>query len=234
MSLTPPFFSVLKSNPPPIWYVTDGDVTVGPVLTGLLVRGVEQGRVPEHCRVSADHARWRKLDSVREIAARKRPAASAAEAVLALQELERPRDRIRDAEELAHQVTRLAMLVTRAECGMLHLRNRAARCFSTRAVLGPISTGLLNDSLSEADPVVRAAQLGRPVTGPPYGPVEDALALRFAASAGGVGGAAMLPIFVGSSLVAMLELSRPGHAFRRWDLQRAERIVQRALHERAN
>ena len=44
----------------------------------------------------------------------------------------------------------------------------------------------------------------------------------------------MIPIFMGGTLAAMLELSRPGHAFRRSDLQRAERIVQRALRQRLN
>jgi hypothetical protein len=234
MSLHPPFFSVIKPNPPPLWYVTNGDMTVGPVYTSLLVRGVDEGRVPDYCRVSADSGRWRKLGSVREIAARLHPAASARTAAEALSELERPRQRMRDADELSQHLTRLAMLLTRAECGMLHLRDRGARSFSTRAVVGPISTGYSSDALPEADLVVRAAFLGRAVVGPPYGPVEDALALRFAASAGGVGGAAMLPIFVGSSLVAMLELSRPGHAFRRGDLRRAERLVQRALYEHTN
>ncbi|HVW27976.1 MAG TPA: GAF domain-containing protein [Polyangiaceae bacterium] len=234
MSSQPPFLSVLKPNPPPIWYVTNGEVLVGPVYTSLLVRGVEEGRVPEHCRVSADSGRWRRLLSVREIAARHRLYASPEEVVEALAELEHPRERIRDAEELSHHATRLAMLVTRAECGMLHLRDRGARSFSTRAVLGPISTRGLSDVLPEADLVVRAAYLGRPVVGPPYGPVEDALALRFAGSEGGVGGAAMLPIFLGNSLVAMLELSRPGHAFRRSDLRRAERTVQRALFDHTN
>jgi hypothetical protein len=204
------------------------------VYTSLLVRGVEEGRVPDYCRVSADSGRWRKLGSVREIAARQRPAASVQTAAEALSELERPRPRSRDADELSHHLTRLAMLLTRAECGMLHLRDRGARSFSTRAVVGPISTGYLSEALPEADLVVRAAFLGRAVVGPPYGPVEDALSFRFAASAGGVGSAAMLPIFVGSSLVAMLELSRPGHAFRRGDLRRAERLVQRALYEHTN
>ena len=48
------------------------------------------------------------------------------------------------------------------------------------------------------------------------------------------GAVAMIPVFVGKELTAMLELSRPGHAFRRSDLQRAERIVQRALKQRSN
>ena len=58
---------------------------------------------------------------------------------------------------------------------------------------------------------------------------RKALAMRFATSAGGVGAAAMIPVFVAGSLKGMLELSRPGHAFRRNDLVRAERIAQRAL-----
>jgi hypothetical protein len=235
MLLHPHFFSVIKSQPPPLWFVTNGERTVGPVFTGLLIRGVEQGQVPEYCRVSADQARWRKLDSVREIAARKRPpAAGAAEAAEAFRELEQPPERTRDEEELCHQVTRHAMLIAGAESGMCHLRSRDDRSLSTRAVLGPMPTARLNETLPEGDLLVRCARLGRPVMGPPYGRVEDALALRFAESAGGVGGAAMLPIFVGSSLVAMLELSRPGHAFRRADLQRAERIAQRALHPHVN
>jgi hypothetical protein len=229
-----PFLSVLRPNPPPLWYVTNGEVTVGPVYTGLLMRGVEEGRVPEDCHVSSGEPRWRSLDAVREIAARKRPAARAAEAAEALRELERSERRSRDEEELCHRATRLAMSVTGAESGMMHLHDRTARRLSTRAVLGPLPEGLLNDSLPEADLVVRAARMGMPVTGPPYGPVEDALALRFAASAGGVGAAAMLPIFVGRSLIAMLELSRPGHPFRRGDLQHAERIAQRALFQHAS
>jgi hypothetical protein len=229
-----PFFSVLKPNPPPIWYITNGKVTVGPVFTSILMRGVDEGQVPESCYVSADQARWRTLGAVREIAARKRSTASAAEAAEAFQQLERPSERLRDEEELCHHVTHLAMLVTRAESGMLHLRDRAERVFSTRAVVGPMPDQGLGTTLPDADLLLRSARLGIPVTGPPYGPAEDALALRFAMSAGGVGSAAMVPIFVGSSLLAMLELSRPGHAFRRGDLQRAERIAQRALHKHAN
>src|SRR5258708_2125599 len=185
MSFHPTFFSVLRPNPPPLWFVTNGALTVGPVFTGLLIRGVEQGEVPEYCRVSPDRARWRTLDSVREIAARKRPGASVLEAAAAFRELERPPVRIRDEQELCHQVTRLAMLVTGAESGMLHLRSRAERRLSTRAVLGPMPGVRLNDALPETDLVLRSALLGRPVMGPPYGPAEDALALRFAASAGG-------------------------------------------------
>jgi hypothetical protein len=117
---------------------------------------------------------------------------------------------------------------------MLHYRGRFGRTLFTRSVIGPISSELLGYPLDERDLVLQAARRGVAVQGPPYGPVEDALAIRFASSESGVGGAAMIPVSIDDDLVAMLELSRPGHPFRRSDLQRAERIVQHGLRLRWN
>src|SRR5262249_17091099 len=86
--------------------------------------------------------------------------------------------------------------------------------------------------LADDDLVLAAARARRPVVGPPYGPTEDALAMRFAASSGGVGAAAMIPIYQAGKLAGMLELARPGPSFRRGDLSRAERIVKGALRSR--
>jgi hypothetical protein len=97
-----------------------------------------------------------------------------------------------------------------------------------------MSNERLGRPLPDWDPLLEAARLGKPVMGPPYGPLEDALAIRMATSAGGVGAAAMIPIFSGGRLRGMLELSRPGHSFRRDDLKRAERIAQSVLAEQAN
>jgi hypothetical protein len=97
-----------------------------------------------------------------------------------------------------------------------------------------MSTDRLGRALPDWDPLLEAARFGKPVMGPPYGPVEDALAMRMATSAGGVGAAAMIPIFTGGTLRGMLELSRPGHAFRRTDLQRAERIARNVVARKAN
>ena len=139
--------------------------------------------------------------------------------------------RIRDQDEVCYQVTRLAMALTGAESGMFHFRERNSWSMTTRCVLGPMSQEMLYERLSPVDPLLRSALRGTPIFGPQHGPAERALAKRFATTRGGVGGAAMIPIFVGSSLRAMLELSRPAHAFRREDLQRAERIAQRALYQ---
>ncbi|HVJ19609.1 MAG TPA: GAF domain-containing protein [Polyangiaceae bacterium] len=225
--------SVFKSQPPPLWYVTNGELTVGPVLTGLLMRGVEFGRVPDYCHVRALRGTWRTLGSVREIAAL-HSKVTKAPSYDQLAESARSIERIKDEEELCHDVTRLSLIVTGAESAMFHFLGRSARTLTTRCVLGPMSNERLGYALSEHDLVLQSARAGRPVFGPPYGATEDALAIRFASSENGVGGAAMVPVFIGGTLTAMLELSRPGHAFRRTDLQRAERIVQRALRQRAN
>jgi hypothetical protein len=231
--------SVFKPRPPPLWYVTNGEIKVGPVLTGLLKKGVEYGRVPDYCKVAPYGGAWRKLKSVREIAAldsknRNATVANKPPTGDRLVELSRPIGRIRDEDELCYHVTRISLIATGAESGMFHFRSRSARGLTTRCVLGPMSSERLNESLPDNDLVMRAAKLGRPISGPPYGPTEDALSIRFATSNGGVGGAAMIPIFVGNTLMAMLELSRPGHAFRRSDLQRAERIVWRALYQHSS
>ena len=231
LQLTPP--SVFKSQPPPLWYVTNGELTVGPVLTGLLMKGVEYGRIPDYCHVRPLPGVWRKLDGVREIAALNSKVTKAP-SYDQLAESTRLIERIRDEEELCYDVTRLSLIVTGAESAMFHFRGRSPRTLTTRCVLGPMSTERLGYALSEHDLVLQSARAGRPVLGPPYGATEDALAIRFASSENGVGGAAMVPITMGGTLVAMLKLSKPGHAFRRSDLQRAERLVQRALRQRAN
>lgn len=226
--------SVFRLEPPPLWYVTNGELTVGPVVTGLLLRGVEHGRVPEYCHVRTWHGDWRKLHSVREVSALTSKVNGQAPSADQLAEWGRPAERIKDEMELAHTVAWLSLVTTGAESAMFHYRGRYGCSLVTRSVLGPMSTERLGYALPESDLILKSARRGQPVFGPPYGATEDALAMRFASSKGGSGAVAMIPVFVGSELTAMLELSRPGHAFRRSDLQRAEGIVQRALRQRTN
>jgi hypothetical protein len=227
--------SVFKPQPPPLWYVTNGELTVGPVVTGLLIKGVEHQRVPDYCHVRTMRGDWRALQAVREIAVLNgAPPPSSPKSALALFSERVRQSQLRDEDELCDLITRLTSLATGAESAMLHWIGRSTRELTTRAVLGTVSNDRLGYPLADDDPVLRAALAGRPVYGPPFGPTEDALAKRFASSRNGVGAAAMVPIFVGVSLKAMLEFSRPGHAFRRMDLQRAERIAQSALRMRSN
>ncbi|MDQ2644149.1 MAG: hypothetical protein M3020_10060 [Myxococcota bacterium] len=224
--------SVFRPEPPPLWYVTNGELTVGPVVTGLLIKGVNHGRVPDYCHVRTMRGNWRGLQAVREIAAQNGVPVSKLPSNAELAERMRPASRMTDEEELCDLITRLGMICTGAESGMLHYRIRERRELTTLCVLGPISKDRLKYSLPEDDLVLRSALAGKPVCGPPFGATEDALAKRFATSRGGVGSAAMVPIYLGPGLKAMLELSRPGHAFRKDDLKRAERIAQGALRMR--
>lgn len=224
--------TLFRPQPPPLWFVTNGELTVGPVVTGLLMRGVEYGRVPDYCHVRPYRGLWRTLNAVREISALHRQVKAPANSAEQVAEWARSLDRIKDEGELYHTVTWLALAATSAESAMLHARGRSTTSLVTRSVLGPMSRERLGYALREDDPVLRAARLGRPVTGPPYGGTEDALAMRFASSQGGAGAVAMIPVFVGPTLTAMLEVSRPGHAFRRTDLQAAETLVQRAFRRR--
>ena len=232
--MQPTPISVFRSQPPPLWYVTNGELTVGPVATTLLARGVESGRVPEYCHVRAARGTWRELTGVREVAALGTKPNAKAPTEEQFSEWARPVERVRDEAELCHTITWLALIATGAESAMFHYRGRYSNDLVTRSVLGPMPNDQLNASLRPDDPVLAAARERRPVVGPPYGVAEDALAMRFATSSGGVGAAAMIPIFVAGALKGMLEISRPGHAFRRNDLVRAERIAQRALLPHAN
>ena len=231
ISFTP---SVFRPLPPPLWYVTNGELTVGPVTTNLLVRGVEHGRVPDECHVTVYGGQWRNVYGVREIAALHSKSTRNPLSDEQLVEWSRPGSTIRDEEELSHKITWLSMITTNAESAMFHYCGRRSRSFITRSILGPMSNERFGRALPEWDPLLEAARLGKPVMGPPYGPLEDALAMRMATSAGGVGAAAMIPIFHGGMLRGVLELSRPGHSFRRSDLQRAERIAQNVLSRQAN
>jgi len=228
--------SVFRPEPPPLWYVTNGELTVGPVVTGLLIKGVEHGRVPDFCHVRTMRGNWRQLEAVREIASLHgvSPPSRHASAYALFSERETPLSRLRDEDELCALITQLSSIVTGAESAMMHWVGRSTRRLETRAVLGTVSRDRLGYALPDDDLVLKSARTGRPVFGPPFGATEDALAKRFASSQVGVGAAAMVPIFIGASLKAMLEFSRPGHAFRRTDLQRAERIAQGALRSRSN
>lgn len=228
--------SVFVPQPPPLWYVTDGERAVGPVITALLVRGVEQGRVPDYCHVRVAKGSWRSLSSVREVAAFNSrigplPKPSLKETLV---EVSQQMGLIKDEDEFLHDLTQYAVANTGAESAMLHCPERSTAAMTTRCVLGPMPHDGLGRPLAENDLLLRAARMSRPVFGPPYGPTEDALAMRFAASRGGVGAVAMLPITVAGTVLAMLELARPGHAFRRSDLQQVERVFQRALWLRRN
>src|SRR5262245_62176932 len=111
--------SVFRPLPPPLWYVSNGDLTVGPVPTSLLVRGVEHGRVPDFCDVTTWEGSWRNVLSVREISALNAKSGPQPPSEEQLLEWTRPKARM-DEEELAHTINWLALATTGAESAMFH------------------------------------------------------------------------------------------------------------------
>ena len=228
--------SVFRPQPPPLWYLSDGERSVGPVLTRQLVDPVRAGQVPDWCHVRLTRGHWRKLDWVREVSAIKRPVLRPSRASVkeAFFELSYQTGCIKDEDEFLHELTETARVMTGGQCAMLHSSQRSTRVMVTRSVVGRMPADRLGHPLPEDDLVLQMARLNRPVLGPPYGAPEDTLAMRFAHADGGVGATAMIPISINGAVRMMLEVARPGHAFRRADLQRAEQLVQRMVRMRWN
>jgi hypothetical protein len=142
--------------------------------------------------------------------------------------------RVRDEDELCHTATWVSMVLTGAETAIFHYSGAQGSTLFTRSILGPVVNGRVGSPLSEFDLVLRSARRGLAIQGGSCGVLENGLAKRLGASAVAGGALAMIPFFAEGQLRAMLELGRPGHAFRRNDLLQAEGLVQRALEARCS
>jgi hypothetical protein len=213
-----------KSNAPPLWYVTDGDVTVGPLRTELLLRGVRAGRIPDDCRVrEARWEVWRPLEQVREIRAvyRSQEVASAARQWDVLEHatgVHRFLVCAQDAREVLLFGLHAAALRTGAEFGLVHRVVDALRPPVTAFVHGPGLTHQLGAELAVSDLMLGAARGRRSVVGDPNATsVHRAAAQRLAGSACLLKGVAMVPIHRRGEFIAFLELGRCDHPFRSED-----------------
>lgn len=219
-------------RPPPLWFVTNGEVTVGPVRTDLLQRGVFHGRIPEDCLVRELTWRtWRRLDEIREVRAVQRAGTDALRLRSApSQSHGRLIERFslaRDAAEVLSLALHECFAATGASFGLIHRAFHHDQRAITTCVRGVGMTGLLGAPLPE-DQAVRLARLGGLFVGPPCaGDAERAVASRLGAPAD-LGGVAMVPISVGRDLMAIIELGRVGHAFRASDVSTLERIASAA------
>lgn len=231
-----------RVQPPPLWFVTNGEITVGPVRTGLLLRGVVHGRIPEDCLIRELRWKsWRGLGQIREIRALRRRQAwgilaadtpappSAGNADLVLR-------RASDPREACLFALNVAVKRTGAEMGLLH---RVAGPWSepvTCCAHGPGSCGLLGGSVPDDDLMLGAARARRIVIGrPDETDVHRAAAQRVDGGDRPLRGVLMAPICDGHELIAMIELGRTDHPFRTADALALEGIVGAAArHLRAN
>src|SRR6187399_2719638 len=83
------------------WLVTNGDTTVGPVHTELLLRGYMGGRIPDHCQVrEVGWSQWRPLEGIRELGTLKRRLSRDSERPLDLRDAYQRLPKVGDPGEL--------------------------------------------------------------------------------------------------------------------------------------
>lgn len=203
-------FDLMQS---PRWLVSNGDTTVGPVHTELLLRGYMGGRIPEHCWVREVRWHvWRPLDGIREIRSLKRRLARDT-APRSLREASQRLPSTRDEGEFLSAALHLAALALEASSGVLHRYRSPLELPVASAVLG-VPTEKLGDVLSRDDPSYLLALRGKSLCGNPrHGLEERTVAERLQYDRPLVS-VSMTPVMVAGRLVAMLELGRSDHAFR--------------------
>ena len=197
----------------PRWLVTNGDTTVGPVHTELLLRGYMGGRIPLHCHVrEVSWGSWRPLERIREIGNLKRRLARDT-APLSLRDALSHLPVTQDAGELLTSALGLAALVLDANAGLVHRYRSPVATPVTSAVFG-VPVERLGEVLASSDPSYLLALRGRSLCGNPrHGLVERLVAERLQHDAA-LSSVAMAPVIAGGRLLAFIELGRTGHVFR--------------------
>ncbi len=221
--------------PPPLWHVTNGDVTVGPINTTMLVRGVAEGRVPERCYVrDTRNLSWRPVGAVREVKQREdqiyrrvRPELLDVETLSALVGLS---ESVRETMLLGLHI---AMKRTRSNLGLVHTFDDAALPPVTRVSEGQGLDERVGRRLDERDPLPHMALSRHIVLGVPRVDHEfRAAALRLGGSPDAIAGVAMVPMMGERGVIGMIELGRADHAFRMTDalvLREVSRLVVERL-----
>lgn len=201
----------------PRWLVTDGDTTVGPVPTELLLRGYIGGRIPSSCRVrDVSWSGWRPLERIREIGKLNRQLAR--DVPLDLREASRRLPGTQDVGELLALALQLAALVLEANAGLIHRYRSPVTMPVTSAVLG-VPVERLGEVLPGTDPSYLLAMRGKTLCGSPYrGATERIVAERLQHDAP-LTSVAMAPVIARGRLVALLELGRTDHDFRAADAE---------------
>jgi len=220
-----------SAPPPSLWYVTNGETVVGPVDTDLLLRGVTSARIPNDCMVIQENwACWRALSETRELSRLGRPFSWA---VVEGQAAPGMPDELvrgaRDAGEALLFAMHAAVTATHAAAGLAHRVREPFVGLVTSSVHGSGMVQQLGTVVARLDPALIIARRGEILVGSPAdNNALRAVARRFSAYPGDIAGVAMVPVFDGGRLLAVLELGRVDHAFRNEDaavLQKIARLV---------
>jgi hypothetical protein len=213
-----------KTNPTALWVVSNGEVTIGPVRTELLLRGIRHGRVPLDCQVrAAGSDEWRPLEALREVAALQGQAGSVGDFQRAASEIAEARDE----QEVLLLLLHGAAAATRATRGLVHRQRPPVRLPVTSYSFGGLEDSLGN-VLSYEDPAYHIALNGQTLAGAP----DAGLAERIVAERLGdpcLAGILMIPVTHGTELAAMLELGREDRGFRLSDVDALSRLATLAI-----
>jgi hypothetical protein len=199
------------------WYVTNGAAVVGPVDTDLLLRGITSARIPNDCMViQPTWGAWRALDQIRELGRIVRPFSWATgEREIGPGIPEELVCRARDAGEALLFAMHAAVKATRATAGLVHRVREPFLGLVASSARGPGVDEQLGQVLPRLDPALELAERGEIWLGSVESrAVGRAIARRFSACPGELRGAAMVPVFDGGRLLAMIELARVDHPFR--------------------
>jgi hypothetical protein len=213
-----------KTNPTALWVVSNGDVTIGPVRTELLLRGIRHGRVPLDCQVrAAGSDEWRPLATLREVMAMQGHAGSLGDFQRAAAEIAAAGDE----QEVLLQLLHGAVAATRATCGLVHRQRPPVRLPVTSYSFGGLDDRL-GSVISYQDPAYTLALNGQRLAGAP----TDGLAEQLVAERLGdpeLAGVLMVPVTHGTELAAMLELGRSERCFRLDDADALSRLATLAI-----
>lgn len=210
-------------NGTPEWLVSNGSVTVGPVGTDLLLRGVLHGRVPTSSWVrQTGWQNWREVGKIREVSALRRVLERRFDEPLlepsTLREGAEALTQASDAGEALLIALHAAAHATSATVGLAH-RVREPLLLPTTTCMFEARTECLGEVLPWFDPSFALARTGRGrlmLGAGGVGSVEAALCARLSPDAS-LQGVAVLPIVIAGELHAMLELGRSDHPFRESD-----------------
>ena len=183
----------------PEWLVSNGNITVGPVRTDLLLRGVLHGRVPSGSWVRhTGWQDWRELDKIREVSALRRVLGRNVGDPLESPTLQKGAEAVAqagDAGEALLIALHAAAHATSATVGLAH-RVREPLLLPTTSCVFEAASERLGEVLSWFDPTFALARIGAVRllrgSGRPGSP-EHASARRLSPGAP-LSGLALLPI----------------------------------------
>ena len=212
-----------RANAVPLWVVSNGEVTIGPVRTELLLRGIRHGRGPDDCHVrAADSDEWRPLHQLREVAAMRGQPGS----IQAFQRAANDIAHARDERDVLLTLLHGAAQASCASVGLIHRQREPVHLPVTSYAFGSVGESL-GSVLPGHDPAFALARRGDTLIGrPDDGSAERAVADRLGS---GLAGIVMVPVTYGTQIAAMLELGRPDRPFRIGDADQLCRLATLAI-----